>query len=343
MKSSKTAVSFVKMALALVVATACSPVGAQSTTARTQSATVDAQSVPSGTKPTLQPLPGVYRFDVGDLRMTVLSDGTVAQDLYTVMPQVPRAEIERSLYRGYVSNPLEASINVVLIEMGERRVLVDTGSGELFGPGNGGKLVSALQAVGLRPDRITDILLTHIHGDHSGGLVVNGKMLFPNAIVHVGKPDVDFFLDRSNSAKTGYAMHYFDEAIKCVKPYVDAGKVRTFSRTAEVLPGITATLHPGHTPGTAFYVAESRGEKITFIGDTIHFGAIQFPNPSLTVAYDVDSKEAARVRTQQFSTLAQQRMLVAAPHLPFPGVGHMRPEPGGSFSWVPVDYTNRQP
>lgn len=149
-------------------------------------------------------------------------------------------------------------------------------------------------------------------------------------------------MNPANSAETGYDIHSFDEAIKTLKPYVDAGKVRTFSGPTEVLPGITASPHPGHTPGTAFYMAESRGEAITFVGDIIHFGAAQFPNPSVTVVYDVDSAAAAGVRARQFALFAQQRTLVAAPHLPFPGVGHIRAEAGGGFRWVPVEYTNRQ-
>jgi glyoxylase-like metal-dependent hydrolase (beta-lactamase superfamily II) len=332
MSTKRMAAWFTRMGLLFATATACATVDA----------TVEAEAVPAKSKITLQVVPGVYRFDVGDLRLTALSDGTVAQDVHAIMTNVSPAELDGALHDGYLTNPVETSINVVLIETGGRLVLVDTGAGELFGPGNGGKLVSALAAAGVSPPQITDILITHVHADHSGGLTVGGERLFANATVYAGEPDVDFFLDPANSTATGYDMHYFDEAIKTLKPYVDAGKVRAFSGTTEVLPGITATLHPGHTPGTAFYVAESRGESITFIGDVIHFGAVQFPNPSVTVVYDLDSAAAAAVRAQQFSLFAQQRALVSAPHLPFPGVGHLRAEAGGGFRWVPVEYTNRQ-
>ena len=77
--------------------------------------------------------------------------------------------------------------------------------------------------------------------------------VFANATVHVGKPDIDFVMDRSNAAKAHYAVKYFDEAVTTLKPYLDAGKVKTFAATEEILPGITATLHPGTRRGAGLH------------------------------------------------------------------------------------------
>ncbi len=284
--------------------------------------------------------PGVYRFKVGDLSVVSLSDGTVPQDLHKLLLGTTAAKIDLLLSRGYLANPVEASINVFLLELGDRLALVDTGSGDMFGPGLGGKLRESLQAAGIRPDQITDILVTHVHTDHTGGLVQVGRRVFPNATVHVGKPDVDFFMDRANAAKSGYDARYFDEAITALKPYADEGRIKAFDRQTEVLPGLTATLHPGHTPGSAFYTLASNGSRITFIGDIIHVSSVQFPEPGIAIAYDVDPVRAAAVRAEQFPIFVQDRSLVAAPHLPFPGVGHVRAAEHG-YSWVPVDYGNR--
>lgn len=292
-------------------------------------------------------LPGIvsqeaahYRFEVGDVLVTALSDGTVPQDLHKLLLGVSAEKTDALLAQGYLRNPVEASINSFLFELGGRRVLVDTGSGELFGPGYGGKLVDSLRAAGLAPDAITDVLISHVHTDHTGGLVGGGQRVFPNATVHVGKPDLDFFLDRANAARSGVEPRYFDEAIKTLKPYVDAGRVKAFDRTTEILPGLTATLHPGHTPGSAFYTLASRDQRIVFIGDIIHVSAVQFPDPSITIVYDVDPEAAAQVRREQFPAFVRGRDLIAAPHLPFPGVGHVRAAEHG-FAWVPVDYGNR--
>lgn len=91
-------------------------------------------------------------------------------------------------------------------------MLVDTGAGDFFGPGFGGKLLESLAQEGVSPDQITDVLLTHAHDDHMGGLVHGGKLTFPNATVHLGQPDLDFLLDRANAARAHYAMSYFDQA-----------------------------------------------------------------------------------------------------------------------------------
>jgi glyoxylase-like metal-dependent hydrolase (beta-lactamase superfamily II) len=282
-----------------------------------------------------------YAMPLGDLKIVALSDGTVPQDLHELLTGTSEKEVDGLLDRSFQANPVEASINAYLILGGDRAVLVDTGSGELFGPGYGGKLLDSLAAAGVMPGDITDILITHVHTDHTGGLVAGGKPVFANATVHVGAPDIDFFLDASNSERTGYARQYFDEAAKTVGVYAKAGKVKTFGNNETILPGIVTTLHPGHTPGSAFFTVESQGRSIVFVGDIVHVENVQFPKPAITIVYDVDPAKAAAVREQAFSDIAGSRQLIAAPHLPFPGIGHVRGEGGGAFSWHPVEYRNR--
>lgn len=285
--------------------------------------------------------PDAYAFPLGDLEIVALSDGTVPQDLHVLLTGTSAGEVDGHLAHAFLSNPVEASINAFLIRDGERRILVDTGSGQLFGPGYGGKLRDSLASIGVEATDITDILITHIHTDHAGGLVADGKAAFPQAIVHVAAPELAFFLDASNAEKTGYPREYFDQAASTIGIYETAGKVRTFSDDEAVLPGIVATLHPGHTPGSAFFTVSSQGQSIVFIGDIIHVAAVQFPDPAITIVYDVDPAEAAAVRQEAFPGFADARQLVAAPHLPFPGVGHIRAEGDGAFSWHPAEYRNR--
>jgi glyoxylase-like metal-dependent hydrolase (beta-lactamase superfamily II) len=283
-------------------------------------------------------VPGVYPFKVGDFTITALSDGTVLQDLPKLLTNTNPAEIDRLLNRSFLTNPVEASINAFLIDTGDKQILVDTGVGELFGSLGSGKLQRALKIAGYAPDEIDTILITHIHTDHSGGLVVGGQMMFPNATVYAGKPDVDFWLNPANVERSREDQkRFFTEANKTVKPYLDAGKLKPFSGKTAILPGITALPTSGHTPGHSFYRVESKGESIEFWGDILHFGSVQFPKPEITVVYDFDSQAAAAQRKKQFARAEASRRLIAAAHLPFPGVGHLRAEDRG-YTWVPVDY-----
>ena len=282
-----------------------------------------------------------YDILVGDVRVTALSDGTVPQDLHTLLHRTTVAHTDALLARNFQSNSVEASLNAFLVRLPGKLVLVDTGSGQLFGPGNGGKLLGALSRAGVEPSQITDVLITHAHDDHTGGLVKDGKRVFENAVVHIGKPDIDFFFDNANQVRTGYDKSYFEVAQQTLKPYLDAGKLRTFIGKQDVLPGISGEIHPGHTPGSAFYTLQSKGERIVFVGDIVHVAAVQFPDPKITITYDEDENGAARVRAQTFASLAKSGDLIAVPHMPFPGFGHVRAASGGGYDWVPVTYTNR--
>lgn len=286
------------------------------------------------------PAPSIYRFAVGEVRVTALSDGTAAIDLHQLLRGTTAAQTDAALARGFVRNPYEASINAYLIELDGRRILVDVGAGELFGPGNGGRLPQALRAAGVKPEDINDILITHVHTDHSGGLVRGGVMLFPNATIHVGKADVDFFLNPANAGKDGYDKRYWAEAAKTLKLYADAGKVRSFARKVEIAPGIMAEPKPGHTPGSAFYTLTSGRQRIVFVGDIVHSGVVQFPKPNVTIIFDHDQAKARAVRRAEFAIFARERTLVAAPHLSFPGVGHIQAD-GAGYRWFPVEHGDR--
>ena len=286
--------------------------------------------------------PDHYTFSVGDAQVTTLSDGSVPQDLHVLLRHTTAEKTDELLAHGFLSNPVEASLNAFLIRMGSRRILVDTGAGEFFGKGFGDKLVASLQSVGVEPEQITDVLLTHAHDDHMGGLVHNGKLTFVNATVYLSQADLAFFMDSGNAQRTGYAMSYFDQAATALKPCLAAGKIKTFATNEEIFPGLTAEVHPGHTPGSTFYTLRSHNHELVFAGDIIHVAAVQAPSPEITITYDVDPAKAAAVREEALAYFAAHGTLVAIPHLSFPGVGHFR-RAGTGFEWIPVAYANRDP
>ncbi len=284
--------------------------------------------------------PGGYRFRVGDAVVTALTDGTVSQDIHGLMRGITPPEIDTLLARQFLSNPIEMSLNAFLIETGDRKVLVDVGSGELFGPGVGGRMGASLAALGIKPDEITDVLITHAHMDHIGGLAAGGKPAFPKATIHLGQHDAAFFGNVAAAKSAGYPEPFLKTYAATVGTY-PAAKVRPFSGSTEILPGLTGVEHPGHTPGTAIYTLTSRGQSITFIGDTVHVGPVQFPRPAVTMTYDIDPEQAQAVRKQLFARFAREGALIAGPHIQFPGVGRLRETASGSYEWVPIEYRNR--
>lgn len=283
--------------------------------------------------------PGYTRVLVGDFEVTPLSDGVVDLPMVDLLHN-DKANTRATLEKAHLANPVTTSVNTFLVNTGNRLVLVDTGAGALFGPALG-KLLDNIKASGYQPEQIDDILITHLHPDHVGGLMAAGRVAFPNAVIHADQRDADYWLSEANMAKADKdKAGYFQGAIASLSPYVKAGKFQPFSQDGEVVPGIKAVATPGHTPGHTVYVAESQGKKLVFIGDLIHVGAVQFDRPGITIGFDSDPKQAAAARSKEFSVLAREGALVAAAHLQFPGLGYIRAN-GKAWTWIPANYAPR--
>lgn len=284
---------------------------------------------------------GYYTFKLGTYEITVISDGTVPQDLHALLKGAPQQTVDGLLEQVHLHNPVEASINVFLINTGKKLILVDTGAGDFFGKGFGGKFSERLNKLGVKPEDISDILITHIHTDHTGGLVHEGKAVFPNANIYVGKADVAFFLDAKNqNGVNGYDKAYFQQAQTAMQPYVALGRVKPLSGVQKILADFNAYPTPGHTPGHYYYRLESQGQSITFIGDSVHVEAVQFPQPDITITYDVDQPSAAKQRQTQFDQLAKSKAMIAAPHLPYPGIGYIHTQKEG-FAFIRAEFHDR--
>src|SRR5258706_389868 len=177
---------------------------------------------------------GFYRMKIGTIDVIALSDGTAGFEVLEMLSK--RKEAEKLLAKAYVKSPVDASVNAFLIQLGQRQILVDAGSGELLGP-KMNKLPVSLRAAGVRPQQITDILLTHIHPDHSGGLTVGGRKVFPNALVHVDKRELDFWTDKSVGEKLPEpSKSFFQTVERTVVPYIASNQIRTFDWATQMLP-----------------------------------------------------------------------------------------------------------
>ena len=281
--------------------------------------------------------PGYYRMMLGDYEITALSDGTVDLKPKELLTNTTPAQVSGLLERSFAGEAVPTSVNAYLINTGDKLVLVDTGAAGLFGP-TLGNLLANLAASGYKPEQVDAVLITHMHSDHVGGLMNDGKMAFPNATVHADQRDLDFWLSQSNLDKAPATMKgVFQGAMASMNPYVASSKVKAFSGSTDLFAGIRAVAAPGHTPGHTIYAIESKGEKLLLWGDLMHFAAVQFPEPQITIAFDTDSPAAAAQRIKAFADAAQGRYLVAGAHLPFPGIGRLRAD-GKGYAWVPVDY-----
>jgi glyoxylase-like metal-dependent hydrolase (beta-lactamase superfamily II) len=289
-----------------------------------------------------QTQPGFYRYKLGNYEITSLSDGSVPQDLHALLKGGSQSEVNQLLTNAHLQSPVEASINAFLINTGTKIILVDTGAGGFFGPGYGGKLIERLKNIGYGADQITDILITHVHTDHTGGLVKDGQAAFPNATIYIGKADLDFFLNVKNqNGANGYDKAYFQQATAALTPYVKLGHISPISGSKLLFPGVNAMPTPGHTPGHYFYKVESAGKSITFIGDSIHVESVQFPKPEITITYDVDQPAAAKQRAIQFERMAKEGSLIAAPHLPYPGIGYINQATEG-YKFIRAEFHDRE-
>lgn len=284
------------------------------------------------------PGPAFYRMPLGDFEITALLDGTVPIPLNTMYNNTTPAQVDTALAAAFLRAPVELSVNAYLVNTGDRLILIDAGTGTLLGA-RLGHLFAALDASGYQPAQIDAVVLTHIHTDHSGGLVVDGARMFPNATLHANKRDVDFWLDRANlDSAPEDKKALFREAVGAIGPYQEANRFQTFAEDADPLPGFKSIWRPGHTPGHSSIVVESRGEQLVVWGDITHGDVLQFDEPGVGIAFDVDSPAAAVARLAAFTDAAERRYWVAGAHIRFPGIGHVSADNNG-FDWVPANYS----
>ncbi|MBI2732842.1 MAG: MBL fold metallo-hydrolase [Aquabacterium sp.] len=286
----------------------------------------------------LTQVPGYYRQMIGAFEVTALYDGQINLDGKLLKNTTPE-QVQKLLARMFRTNPTPTAVIAFLVNTGNKLVLVDTGAAKVFGP-TLGQVLGNLKAAGYDPAQVDTVLLTHLHGDHVGGLLTpEGQPAFPNAQVYAAKADADFWLSPASLANAPEDKKMFFKAPQdATAPYIKAGHFKTFEGTSEIQPGIKPVDEHGHTPGHTGYLFESRGQKLLILGDLVHNAAVQFSQPKVTIEFDNDQAKALATRMKVFGWTAKDALLVAGAHLPFPGIGHVRAEGKNSYTWVPIDF-----
>jgi glyoxylase-like metal-dependent hydrolase (beta-lactamase superfamily II) len=291
-------------------------------------------------------VPGFYRLMLGKFEVTALLDGTINLDT-SLLRNISEIEIKKLLVRGFIDDPrkVPTSCNAYLINTGSKLILIDAGSGQFMGP-SCGKLPENLKAAGYSPEQIDIILITHLHADHFGGLLsADGKPAFPKAMVYVAKAENDFWtsdVEPKLNVPEELQQHLLQarkQAIKVADQYRAIKQWKTFENADLPVDHIKAVPLLGHTPGHMGYEVASEGKSLLVIGDVVHFGVVQFPVPNAVVFFDADTSQAASTRKEIFQRLAGSQTLIAGMHLSCPGIGHLRQEAEGSYSFVPFEYS----
>jgi len=265
---------------------------------------------------------GVFSFKVGqfDVFMIVESE---REGNAGILTGTSADVIERYI----PSSGFKHSTNAFLIKAQGQNILIDTGTGA------GGVIVDKIKSLGVQPEQIHVILLTHLHGDHFGGLVKDGKPVFPNAKIYLSERELNYFtVTNINQA-----------AVNALSPY--RSKMETFvpselstERRPQIIPGIFPIAAYGHTPGHTIYLLESGRAKLLIAGDILHVGLVQFHLPAVNATYDMNGADAARSRLAVLLYAALNRLPIAGMHIVYPGMGIVESYNNGqSFNYTSMD------
>jgi glyoxylase-like metal-dependent hydrolase (beta-lactamase superfamily II) len=207
-----------------------------------------------------------------------------------------------------------ASINTFILKTNNKNILFDAG----LGSGNGGNMLNNMKKQGIKPKDIDIVYLTHMHGDHIGGLINKGKRVFPKAIVYVSKVELDYWLGPDNKRPP------LAETVKNVqKAYGD--DLKTFSwNDKAAIDEIKIIKAIGHTPGHTVYEINIENEKILIVGDIIHNLIVQMADTSISTRYDVDPVQAAKTRKAILDYAVKNKIKIAGMHIPFSGIGSVK-------------------
>lgn len=280
--------------------------------------------------------PSWYQFNIGDIQATVVSDGML--NLGSATDHFAKADpkaVQTLLADAYQPvAPVIVEQNALILNMGDRLVLFDTGTGgaPIFGAAHG-RLMDNLRAAGFDPTAFTDVVLTHAHPDHCFGLVgADGTPNFPSATIHVAQADLDFWTNEALIGAEGMLGLIVGGARRNLLPLRD--RIDFVRDGQDVLPGIQAMAAPGHTVGHTCFAISSGQETCLNIGDVAHHTVLSMREPGWAFSFDTDPEQAARSRVRILDMLATDRMRVVGYHFPFPGIGHVSRD-GSAFRYVP--------
>jgi glyoxylase-like metal-dependent hydrolase (beta-lactamase superfamily II) len=280
--------------------------------------------------------PRFSSFKLGGFAITVFSDGTrmAEKPEETFGTNQPKADVAALLTANFL--PTDKFLNgfsPVLIDTGSDLVLFDTGLGEGGREWGAGQLQAGLVAAGYAADKVSVVVLTHMHGDHIGGLMEAGAPAFPNARYVAGEVEFDFW---NNAARLGTPAEGGHKGVlKNVVPLAD--RMTFIKDGVEVVPGISGIEAFGHSPGHMVFHVQSEGKGLVLTADTSNHYVLSLQRPDWEVKFDMDKAKAAAARRMVFDMIATDRLPFVGYHMPFPSVGFIEKHAQG-YRFVPETY-----
>ncbi|MGB3483508.1 MAG: MBL fold metallo-hydrolase [Mycobacterium sp.] len=282
--------------------------------------------------------PSRYALRVGDIDVLVISDGVLPITAVTLATNPAPADLSAWLKDMYLPpEVLDWPLNVAVVRSGNQTILIDSGLGTEF-PGfpRAGQLAMRLDAAGIDPASVTDVVLTHLHMDHIGGLLVDGLRgrLRPDLRVHLAAAEAEFW-EAPDFSKTVMPEPIPEVLRATAAQFLDIyrNQLRPFDTEYEVAPGVLLRRTGGHTPGHSIVRIESGGDALTFAGDAVFQPG--FDQPEWQNGFEHDPEESTRVRIRLLQELAASGEQLVATHLPFPSVCHVARH-GNHFRFIPT-------
>jgi len=269
----------------------------------------------------------VYTYNVGNYEVSLLSDNQ-GKGNTGILIGATSDMIKNAIPDGTFPN----GMNAFLVRTSGKTILVDTGLGK--------NLLENLQSLGVSPEQVDVILITHMHGDHIGGMLKEDVVVFPKAEVYLPQPEHDYWMsDEAMNKVLESRRGGFMNARKVVEAYQN--KLHLFQpaelgqNTTEIIPDIQGFAAYGHTPGHSMFMLQSNNEKMLIWGDLTHAMAIQMPYPEVAVTYDVDPKQAVKYRKEVLEYVSINKIPVAGMHIAYPGMGTLTTNPNGGYTFHP--------
>lgn len=281
--------------------------------------------------------PGFRRMKLGAMELVALNDGVVRRPLGDeFVTNAPLEQVKALLSsQGLPTDYVDVPYTPFLVVSGDRRFLFDTGFAD-NGPPTTGRLRANMEAAGFKLEDVTDVVISHYHGDHINGLRhKDGSLVFPRAKVHVPAPEHAFWMDdaRMNAAPQA-ARGAFQNARRVIGS-IPAEQLVKFEPGAQVAPGIVASAAFGHTPGMCVFNVSSQGQSFNYVADVTNVPELFARNPDWAVVFDMDPNAARMTRRRVFDSLVKDRALTGGFHFPFPAFGTMEAS-GKGFEFKPV-------